>query len=182
VIHQVLVQPEDSPRLPQTDYEQCEHPVLWKDGLDPTVKRGKVQRYRCPSCGRQIVEGADSLYSKRLRIGRDLARGLSVRAVARRCVVSRQCVRGVRRILEAAGHPCAVHHGGRPPLRSRGTIAAMSKPLKWGKDGELAEPAVKASVILRPQIHKRLTERAKEAGVSLSQYIANLLSEHLKVA
>jgi len=111
MIREVLVTADDTPRMPQTNYEQCSHLVLWRDGFDPTRKRGKAQRYRCPSCGQQIVAGADSLRDKRLRIGRDLMRGLSIRAVARHQNVSRVTVRKLLRMIADRRPACAC---GRP--------------------------------------------------------------------
>lgn len=108
-VQQVLVAAGDRPTLPQADYEQCRHGTLWKNG-----KRHGRQQYRCALCGKQYREGARNLQRLRVEIGRDLARGLSVRAIARRTGASRQGVRYVRALLERHGARLTVHHGGRP--------------------------------------------------------------------
>jgi len=125
MIIDVLVTADDTPRMPQTNYEQCSHPILWRDGFDPTRKRGKAQRYRCPACGQQIVAGANSRRDKRIRIGRDLMRGLSIRAVARRQGVSRVTVRRILLLIAARRPACGcgrpAGHRGRP-LRSCASV------------------------------------------------------------
>lgn len=113
MIHGVLVKAGDSARMPQADYSQCTHPVLVKNGFDPTRKRGKSQRLLCRFCKHQFTEGAEPLEQKRLRSARDLMRGLSIRAVSRRTGISRQAVRRVREwMLTRCQLP--EHRAGRP--------------------------------------------------------------------
>lgn len=59
------------------------------------------------------------------------------------------------------------------------TPSAPRRRLKWTGDGKLAEKAVKTSVILRPQMHTKAKKRAREAGMSLSEYMASLLIANL---
>lgn len=112
MISEVLVRAGEAPRMPQLDYGQCAHLKFWKDG-----KRTGQQQFRCSLCGKRYREGAKSLYELRIAIGRDLARGLSIRAVARRTGASRQAVRSVRALL-LTRQDLPTHRGGRPRLRN----------------------------------------------------------------
>jgi transposase-like protein len=122
--HEVLVRADDTPRLPQTDYGQCTHPTMWRNG-----RRDGRQQYICASCGKQFRHNQRNLAQMRARVGRDLLRGLSIRAVARRCGVHRETVRRVRRLIETR-QVLATDKGGRPRvahLRKRGTLWTYGK-------------------------------------------------------
>ena len=81
--------------MPQADYSgQCDHTVLYRNGFNPTAKRGPAQNYICAFCRKQITEGADPLSAKRIRIIKALMRpGATINGVARETRTARATVR-----------------------------------------------------------------------------------------
>ena len=85
----------EGPQLAFLNYAQCSHSVVYRNGHNR-----HRQRLVCAFCGKDFVEGSVSHEVKRLLVGRQLVKGLTLRQAAEAAGVSVSLAFRVNRLMK----------------------------------------------------------------------------------